>query len=461
MPTRHFDAVIIGSGQGGTPLATAFARRGRSAALIEEARVGGTCVNVGCTPTKTMVASARVAYQARRASIFGVTARDVSVDIRAVRERKARVVESFRAGSERRLADAGVALVRGTARFVDAHTVRVARADAPDETITADLIVINTGARPASPDVAGLRDVAALDSTSIMELDVLPPHLLVLGGGYVGVEFAQMFRRFGSEVTIVQRGARLLPREDADVADALRDILREEGLTVMLDAAAMRAERSNAGVRLGVRVGGEERAIEGSHVLVASGRAPNTESLDLAAAGVVTDERGHVRVNDRLETSASGVYAIGDVKGGPAFTHISYDDFRILRTNLLDGGSASTAGRFVPYTVFTDPELASVGLTEREARAQGRRFWVARLPMRNVARALEADETRGALKAIVDADSGHILGCSFLGIAAGEMMSLVQVAMMGGLPYTALRDGTFSHPTLAEAMNNLFTRPTS
>lgn len=461
MPARHFDIAIIGSGQGGTPLATTFAERGRSAALIERADVGGTCVNVGCTPTKTMVASAREAYQARRASTFGVTARDVSVDMRAVRERKARVVESFRAGSERRLAGAGVTLVRGTARFVNARTLRVARADAPEETITADLIVIDTGARPAVPDVAGLGDVAALDSTSIMEIDALPPHLLVLGGGYVGVELAQMFRRFGSEVTIVQRGAQLLPHDDADVADALHDILRDDGVTIMLDATAMRASRTARGVRLVVRAGGEERAIDGSHILIASGRAPNTETLDLAAAGVATDDRGHVRVNDRLETSARGVYAIGDVKGGPAFTHISYDDFRILRTNLLDGGSASIAGRFVPYTVFTDPELASVGLTEREARAEGRRFWVARLPMRHVARAIEADETRGALKAIVDADSDRILGCSFLGIAAGEMMSLVQVAMMGGLPYTALRDATFSHPTLAEAMNNLFVRPSA
>lgn len=459
MATRHFDAAIIGSGQGGTPLAATFAERGRSTVLVERSHVGGTCVNEGCTPTKTMVASARVAYQARRASAFGVNARDVSVDMRAVRARKDRVVERFRAGSERRLADAGVVLLRGTARFADPHTLRVTRADGIEETISADLVVINTGARPTIPPVAGIGDVATLDSTSIMALDVIPAHLLVLGGGYVGVEFAQMFRRFGSEVTIVQRGAQLLAREDADVADALRDILREEGLDVMLEASAVRAERAPNGVRLVVRVGEQERAIDGSHILLASGRAPDTEALDLTAAGVDADERGYVKVNDRLETSASGVYAIGDVKGGPAFTHISYDDFRILRTNLLERGGASTAGRFVPYTVFTDPELASVGLTEREARAQGRRIWVASLPMRNVARAIEADETRGFLKATIDADSDRILGCSFLGIAAGEMMSLVQVAMMGGLPYTALRDGTFSHPTLAEAMNNLFTRP--
>jgi pyruvate/2-oxoglutarate dehydrogenase complex dihydrolipoamide dehydrogenase (E3) component len=461
MPDReHYDAIVIGSGQGGNPLASALARAGRATALIEREHVGGTCVNVGCTPTKTMVASARVAYLTRRAAEYGVHTGPVTVHMRVVRQRKRAIVESFRTGSERRLGSVeGLELVRGEARFTGPHEIEVRCTDGVTRLMPSNLIFIDTGARPAIPALTGLAEVPALDSTSIMELDTVPEHLLVLGGGYVGLEFGQMFRRFGSQVTIVQRARQLLPREDPDVAAAITDILREDGIEVLLATEALRVERAAPGaqeLRLSVRTPQGERVVQGSHLLIATGRTPNTEHLNLAAAGVQTDARGYVRVNERLETNVPGIYALGDVNGGPAFTHIAYDDYRILKANLLEGRSATTAGRLVPYTVFIDPQLGRVGLSEQAAQARGGRVQVAKLPMTQVARALEVDETRGFMKAVVDADTGQILGCAILGIEGGEVMSVLQVAMMGRLPYTALRDTAIAHPTLSESLNNLF-----
>ena len=286
-----------------------------------------------------------------------------------------------------------------------------------------------------------------------MELDTVPEHLLVLGGGYVGVEFGQMFRRFGSRVTIVHSGVQVLGREDSDVAEQVTGILREDGIEVLLKAKAGRVAHTGGEIRLTV----DGREIAGSHLLIATGRTPNSDSLNLATAGVAMDKRGFIPVNGKLETNVAGIYALGDINGGPAFTHISYDDFRILRTNLIDRGNASTEGRLVPYTVYIDPQLGRVGLSEQEARAQKRNFRVARMPMSSVARALEVDETRGFMKAIVDADTDQILGAAVLGIEGGEIMSMLELAMMGKLPYTRLRDGVFAHPTLAESLNNLFT----
>lgn len=470
----HYDLIVVGAGQGGGPLAGAFARAGRRVALVERAHVGGTCINEGCSPTKTVIASARIAHLTRRAPEYGVHGAPRArageqadsgplVDLKRVHERKQQIVESFRGGSERALRAAGVDVVWGHARFVAPRVIDVARTDGlgPPEgraRLSADRIVINTGLRPAMPALPGLERVDVLTSTSILELTQTPAHLVVLGGGYVGLEFAQAYRRFGSRVTVVQRGEQLLPREDADVAAAVAQILRDEGIDVLLETEAIRAEPHAEGVRLVVRgrADGSEDAVDGSHLLVATGRTPNTGDLGLAAADVETDEHGYVRVNERLETSAEGVHAIGDVTGGPAFTHVSYDDFRVLRTNLLDGGQATTAGRHVPYTVFLDPQLGAIGMTEREAQAAGRRIRVARLPMTRVARALEVDEARGFMKAVVDADTQRILGARILGIEGGEIATLLQIAIMGDLPYTALRDGVFSHPTLAEALNNLF-----
>jgi pyruvate/2-oxoglutarate dehydrogenase complex dihydrolipoamide dehydrogenase (E3) component len=457
MATRHYDAIVIGAGQGGVPLARALAQAGRKVALVEREHVGGTCYNEGCTPTKTMVASAKVAYLDRRSADYGVKHGQVTVDMVAVRQRKRDIVEDFRNGGEQRLRDTeGLDLVWGEASFTGPEELEV-RLNGDETRLTAKNIFINTGSRPANPPVEGLGSVPALNSTTIMELDEVPEHLLVLGGGYVGLEFAQMFRRFGSEVTVVQRDQQLLSREDTDVAEAVAEVLREDGVEVLLETEAKCAEQTGDGellLTIGTLEG--EGTLEGSHLLVAAGRPPNTDRLNLEAAGVETDERGFIRVNERLETSVEGIWALGDVKGGPAFTHISYDDFRIIKTNLLEGGEATITDRMVPYTVFIDPQLGRVGLSEEEAREQGRDVRVARMPMKHVARALEVDEPRGMMKAVVDADTRQILGCAVLGVEGGEVAAMIQIAMMGGVPYTTLRDAVFAHPTLAESLNNLF-----
>jgi len=465
----RYDAIVVGSGQAGTPLSRTLARAGWKTALIEREHVGGTCINEGCAPTKTMVASARVAYLARRAADYGVHTGPVSVDMARVRQRKRDIVDSFRNGSQRRVENTeGLDLLMGEASFIGPKSVEVHVLSAVEgrlnsgeiHHLTADKIFINTGARPRKPSLPGLDSVPYLDSTSIMELDEVSEHLVVLGGGYVGLEFGQMFRRFGSQVTIVQRRGQLLTREDGDVAEEVANILREDGIEVLLGTHALRVRQvpdENGGrIQLAVRTAEGERTLTGSNLLVAVGRVPNTDRLNLAAAGVQTDERGFIQVNERLETNVPGTYALGDVKGGPAFTHISYDDFRIIRSNLLEGGNATTAGRLVPYTVFIDPQLGRVGLSEREAQAQGRNIRVAKMPMSYVSRALEIDEPRGFMKAVVDADTGQILGAAILGIEGGEIMAVLQMALMGRVPYTVLRDAVFAHPTLAESLNNLF-----
>jgi len=454
----HYQAIVIGSGQGGTPLSMALADAGLRTALIERSHIGGTCINEGCTPTKTMVASGRVAYLARRGKEYGVNTGDIRIDMARVRQRKRDIVESFRNGSQRRLEKtANLDVIFGEACFTGPKNLSVRMRDGAQRTLSADRIFINAGARPAVPKLEGLADVPFLDSTSIMELDCVPEHLLVLGGGYVGLEFGQLFRRLASRVTIVQSAAQLLDREDADVAEGVLAILKQDGIEVMLKTKAVRAAKSGGQIQLTVRVGDESRDLVGSHLLVASGRTPNTDSLNVGAAGIATDARGFVKVTEKLETNVEDVYAMGDIKGGPAFTHISYDDFRILRTNLIEKGSATTENRFVPYTVFIDPQLGRVGITETQARAQNKKFRVAKMPMNYVARALEVDETRGFMKAIVDAESNQILGAAVLGIEGGEIMAMLQLAMMGRLPFTTLRDATFAHPTLAESLNNLFT----
>jgi pyruvate/2-oxoglutarate dehydrogenase complex dihydrolipoamide dehydrogenase (E3) component len=452
-----YDAIVVGAGQGGGPLAGAFADAGMKTALIERHHVGGSCINYGCTPTKTMLASARVAWLGRRASDYGVDSGPVVVDMRAVREHKDAVVASFRQGSERRIEETeGLDLLCGEAKFSGSHSLAVDTADGRID-VSAPVIVLDTGSRPALPDLQGLDRVAALDSTSILDLNVLPDHLIVLGGGYIGLEFGQMFRRFGSRVTIIQRGPRLLGREDSDVADAVAEILREDGIDVRLETDAVAAAPGPPGqVRLTVRGPEGEEELVGSQLLIAVGRTPNTESLELERAGVIADDRGYIRVDERLATNVPGIYAIGDAVGGPAFTHISYDDFRILRANLLNGGNETTRDRLVPYTVFTDPQLGRVGMGEEEALKAGRSIKVAKLPMNNVARAVEVGEPRGFLKVVVDAETGHLLGFAALGLEGGEIMAMAQIAMMGRLPYTSLRDAVFAHPTLAESFNNLF-----
>jgi pyruvate/2-oxoglutarate dehydrogenase complex dihydrolipoamide dehydrogenase (E3) component len=463
----NYDAIVIGAGQAGTPLSQALASAGMRTALIEREHVGGTCINEGCTPTKTMVASARVAYLARRGRDYGVHTGEIKIDLAKVRERKRAIVDSFRNGSQSRIEKAkNLDLIFGEAEFTGPKALSVRKKDGGELTLSADKIFLNAGCRPAVPNLNGLETIEYLNSTSIMELDSVPDHLLVLGGGYIGLEFGQMFRRFGSRVTIVQSGAQLLRGEDADIAGAVLSILREEGIEVLLNSRAVRLAKSVNGIELMVQIAGkagetmggsaEPQTILGTHLLVAAGRVPNSDSLNAAAAGISRDKHGYIQVNDRLETNVPGVFALGDIKGGPAFTHISYDDFRIIRTNVIEKGSASIAGRLLPYTLFIDPQLGRVGMSEEEARAAGRKIRVAKMPMNYVARALELDESRGFMKAIVDSDSNQILGAVVLGIEGGEVMSQIQLAMMGKLPYTTLKDGVFAHPTLAESLNNLF-----
>ncbi|WP_134118414.1 mercuric reductase [Kribbella kalugense] len=456
MTADQYDAIVIGTSQGGRFLPVDLAKAGQRVALVERGQLGGVCVNTGCTPTKTMVASARLAYQARRGPEYGVRVGPVSVDLAAVRERKRAMVAGARENYASRLAQDGLDLIEGEAHFTGPHTIEVALSGGGTRQLTAPVIVIDTGTRPKPLEIPGAAAVPVLDSTSIMELDEVPEHLIVLGGGYIGLEFGQMFRRFGSSVTVVQSAARLLMLEDDDVSDEVAGILRDEGITVLTSSAALEVEPAGDGLRLTVRTADGVEQLEGTHLLSAIGRVPNTEALTLEAAGVRLDDRGFVEVDEYLETSVPGVYAMGDVKGGPAFTHLSYDDYRILRANLLLQEKASVRDRIVPYAVFIDPQLGRVGITEREARTRGRAIRVAKLPMSAVVRAIETGETRGFMKAVVDADNGQILGCAVLGAEGGEIMTIIQVAMLGNLPHTALSNAILTHPLLAEGLNTLF-----
>ncbi len=462
MPSQHFDAIVIGSGQGGNPLAKAMSKHGWTVAVIERRFAGGTCVNDGCTPSKTIDASARNAYLARRGKDFGVLTGPVGIDMKTVWQRKQKIVLESRANNTKGV-EQGSTLVLGDASFSEQQptdgtwSIDVAMQDgSPRRTLTASRVFLNTGERPDVPDLPGLDETPYLDSTRIMELQTVPEHLLVLGAGYIALEFAQMFLRFGARVTVLERGERIAEREDPDIADCLRTILTEDGMEILTCTSADRVSGDENGITLDVTTGDGPRTLRGSHLLVATGRMPNVETLHLERAGVEQTEKGYVRVNERLETTAANVWALGDVKGGPAFTHISYDDFRILRTNLLEGGSRTVTDRVVPYVMFTDPELGSFGLNETTARKAGVPYRLATMPMENMARADEMDESRGMIKALVDPETKLILGATVLGVHGGEVAAQLQIACLGKLPYTALREAIFSHPTQAEALNNLF-----
>jgi pyruvate/2-oxoglutarate dehydrogenase complex dihydrolipoamide dehydrogenase (E3) component len=445
----HVDAIVIGAGQAGVPLSTRLAAAGRKVVLVERSRVGGTCVNYGCTPTKTLVASARAAHVARSAGRLGVHAEAVRVDFPAVIARKDAIVGQWRAGLDRRLRAAGDALrlVAGHARFVGDREIEVG-----GDRYRADLVVINVGVRPLPPPVEGIDSVPWLDNHRIMELRSLPAHLLVLGGGYIGCEFAQMFRRFGSSVTVVQRGPHLLDREDPEVSQELEGAFRAEGIEMALGARVARVfARGASEVGIALADGG---SIMGSHLLAAVGRRPNTDDLGCEAGGVRLDGRGFVAVDDQYRTSAPGVYAVGDVTGGPQFTHTSWDDHRILLDALEGRSTRGRAGRVIPHAVFTDPQVAGVGLNEREAREKGVRYEVARMPFAHVARAIEIDETAGVLKVLVDPDTERILGASLVGAEAGELVHVFAALMQAGATARAVVDAEFAHPTFAEGLQS-------
>jgi pyruvate/2-oxoglutarate dehydrogenase complex dihydrolipoamide dehydrogenase (E3) component len=456
MTDERYDVIVIGTSQGGRFLPADLAKAGKTVALVERGPLGGVCVNTGCTPTKTMVASARLAYQARRGAEFGVRTGAVSVDLAAVRERKRFMVAGARENYASRLAQDGLDLIEGEAHFTGPRDVEVSLTGGGTRQISAESIVIDAGTRTRPLQIPGAGDVPLLDSTSIMELDELPSHLIILGGGYIALEFGQMFRRFGSEVTIIQHSPRLMMIEDDDVSDAVAAIMRDDGITVLTSATPTHVEPTAGGLRLTVRTEDGEQKFEGSHLLSAIGRVPNTEALTPAAGGIRLGDRGFIEVDEYLETSAPGVYAMGDIRGGPAFTHSSYDDYRVMRANLIGPDKVSTRDRLIPYAVFIDPQLGRVGLTEREARRQGRETRVAKLPMSGVIRALETGETRGFMKALIDADNGRILGCAILGSEGGEIMTMIQVAMLGKLTYRDMADAIFTHPLFAEGLNGLF-----
>jgi len=445
---NHYDAIIIGSGQGGNPLAVKLAERGEKVALIESGHLGGTCINTGCTPTKTLVASAQVAHYARNAGRWGVLAGSVSVDLPAILKRKDEIVQGMRSGWERSMDGEGQPrLYRGRARFTGPKQLQVG-----DVALEGERVFIDTGSRPAIPKIDGLDSVPYLTNVSLLEMRELPQHLVVLGGGYVGLEFGQMFRRFGSEVTVIQSAERILPSEDEDITKELQRALEAEGVRFRLRARAVKAEARNGVVTVTVE-GGEP--VVGSHLLVATGRTPNTGDLDLQTAGVETNERGYIVVNERLETSAAGVWAIGDVNGGPAFTHISYNDFQIIYGNLYEGQNLSTKTRLVPYAVYTDPTLGRVGITEKAARQSGKKLKVGKYPMSSVARAKERAETAGLMKLVVDAETDNILGAAILSVEGGELVQILSTLMLAGKPYTLLKGAIYIHPTLAEGFFGL------
>ncbi|MBI2081886.1 MAG: mercuric reductase, partial [candidate division NC10 bacterium] len=419
-------------------------------ALLEKEHLGGSCINTGCTPTKTMVASAQVTYYARNAARWGARTGPVSVDLARIVARKDEMVQRFRSGKEEAFGGANPRLYRGHGRFVSPHRVQV-----EDEVLEGERIFINTGTRPEIHRIEGLNRVGYLTNATLMELTELPEHLLVLGGGYIGLEFGQMFRRFGSRVTVIHRGEQILAREDADVAAELQQALEAEGIQFVLKAQTTRAEQRGKEVALTFETSTGSQTVSGSHLLVATGRRPNSDDLGLEKAGVETDGRGFIKANSRLETNVPGIWALGDVKGGPAFTHISYHDYQIVFANLTDGKGLTIENRLVPYSVFTDPQLGRVGMTEREARAAGHRLKIGKIPMKWVARAIERDETAGLMKIVVEAGTDRVLGAAVLSLEGGELIQVLSTLMLASAPYTLLQGAIYIHPTLVEGFYTL------
>lgn len=451
----NYDAIIIGAGQSGPALARRLAAAGRKVAIIERKLFGGTCVNTGCTPTKTLAASAYVAHAARRAADYGVEIEGaVTIDMKAVKARKDAVVATFRNGVEHSLKTLqGCTVYQGHGRFVAAKKIAV-----NDAELSADQIFINVGARATIPPTPGLDQVPYLTNSSMMDIDFLPSHLMILGGSYIGLEFAQTYRRFGSKVTVIEFGPRLIAREDEDVSHAIADFLKEEGIDVRVDSRMVSVEKQGNAIAAKVESSGRMSQITGTHLLVATGRRPNTDDLGLDKAGVTTDAHGYIRVDDQLRTDAPGIWAMGDCNGRGAFTHTSWNDFEIVAANLLDNDQRRVSDRIMAYALYTDPPLGRAGMTEAEARKAGKPALISTLAMKDVMRAYEKGETKGFMKILVDRDSKQILGASFLGLEGDEVIHCVLDIMYAKAPYTVMQRAMHIHPTVSEFIPTMMDR---
>jgi len=456
MQPEEFDLVILGGGTGSTIAAWTFAGEGKRVAVVDRKYIGGSCPNIACLPSKNIIHSAKVASYFRRSKEFGIAHAGFTIDMSGVRERKRTMVAGLNEIYLENYRSTGAEFILGTGRFIGPRTVEIALRDGSSRQLRGANVIVSTGTRAKLEAIPGLSEAQPLTHVEALDLDRVPEHLLVIGGGYVGIELSQAMRRFGSKVTVIDRNQRLMAKEDDDVCEQLRSLLQDEGIDVLLSARIkLLSGKSGGTVNIVIDQNGTEKTVTGSHVLVASGRTPNTEGLGLELAGVELTDRGYISVNERLQTTAPGVWAIGEVAGSPQFTHISVDDFRVVHAN-LNGGNRVTSGRQVPYCLFTDPELARVGLNEMEARARNIAYRLFKVPMEANLRARTLSETRGFLKALVAADSDRILGFMAFGVGAGEIMSAVQIAMIAGLPFTALRDGILTHPTLVEGLIPLF-----
>jgi len=456
MPTERYEVLVLGSGVGGKLLSWHLAGAGHRTAVVERRYIGGSCPNINCLPSKNEIWSAKVADLVHHAKAYGIVLGSTAIDMARVRQRKREMVDELIAIHLENYRKSGVELIMGAARFVGPKTLEVRLNEGGTRTVSGDRVFLNVGTHPMMPPIPGLADARPLTNIELLELDRLPEHLVVLGGGYVGLEFAQAYRRFGSRVTVIAHGEQVLDREDPDIATELERILRGEGIDILLAADVVHVEgRSGESVRLRVRAAGGEQTIAGSDILVATGRVPNTAGIGLDVAGVELDPRGYIKVNDRLETTAPDVWGIGEGAGSPQFTHVSEDDFRIIRDNLA-GGRRNTRDRLIPYCLFTDPPLASVGLSERQARERGIAVRVATLPTSAVLRSHTTGENAGFMKVLVESRGERILGFSMIGPDAGEVMAAVQVAILGGFPYTLFHRAILAHPTMAEGLSSLF-----
>ncbi len=452
---KKFDAIVIGAGQAGVPLAKKLAQAGKKVAILEKRWIGGTCINDGCSPTKTMIASARRAHLTRNGKQWGVETDQVNINYKTILARKNEIVESFRGGAIKGLENSSnLEIIFGDASFINNHQIMI-KSDDGDTEIEGELIFINTGCSPLIPKIKGITDTEYLTSTSLLELKEIPKHLIIVGGGYISLEMGQMMSRFGSKVTILEIGKTLLPKEDDDACEVITEVFEKEGIKLHTHAEVTAISGKKLKI-VTANIKGKVQTFTGSHILIASGRAPQTKTLNLPAAGVETDKRGFIKVDEKLKTTARNIYALGDVKGGPAFTQIAYNDFIIVSKNLLEKGDMTTTGRPIPYCMFTDPQLGRVGLSETQAKEKGIKYKVAKIPMKHVARALEIGETAGYMKAIVDPDSKQILGAAVMGTEGGEIMSILQIAMLGNITYEQIRYNIFAHPLYAESLNNLF-----